>query len=477
MNKVSPISEQLKKHGNTKTGKSNKQSKSAKSIEFDDDKLNYVYDLKGRQRKIKYDEQKILESMNDKYTHSVISGKHIVLRTVYNPVEGESISFEPKNEFKNYFLAEPGIGGMNRGDAWMGWPGKNKKLGGCTFQPATHKVPDNVFNLFRGFRLEPKEGDCKPFLDHVLHVICSGNVNIVNSVMQFFAHMLQKPNEKPSWAILMKSLEGTGKGTLMRPFLKILGSYYIYLNGEDQLIQRFNYCVANRLLMFIDEVQIDSPKVYSKIKGIISEPTITMEPKGIDVFQVPNLARLIFTSNHERVLIAGQRERRFLVLTPDSQHINDAEYFNDYYQWLDNSGASYLLHYLLNLDISDFNPHKAPVTQALINEKLESMTDVQHWFYECLVHARNGKKPLPVSINSKELVEDYINWSFERLNTNLLLKSAQTKIGKMMHSMGIKRSRPNNFNSRLYEFLPIEDMEHRFAALFGEKREDVFSET
>ena len=92
----------------------------------------------------------------------------------------------------------------------------------------------------------------------------------------------------------------------MRPFLEILGACYIYLNGEDQLIQRFNYCVANRLLMFIDEVQVNDPKVYNKIKGIISEPTITMEPKGIDVFQVPNLARLVFTSNHERVLIAQE---------------------------------------------------------------------------------------------------------------------------------------------------------------------------
>lgn len=474
MGKVSPIAEQLKKRGNAKPAKSDKQSVPPENVEFDDDPLNYVYDSKGKQHQIKYDERKILEGMNDEYTHSVISGKHVLLRTVYNPVEGESISFEPKNEFKNYFLTEPGIGGLNRGNAWMGWPGKNMKLGGCTFQPAVHKVPDDVYNLFRGYRLEPKDGDCKPFLDHVLYVICAGDVNIAKAVMQFFAHMLQKPDEKPSWAILMKSLEGTGKGTLMRPFLEILGACYIYLNGEDQLIQRFNYCVANRLLMFIDEVQVNDPKVYNKIKGIISEPTITMEPKGIDVFQVPNLARLVFTSNHERVLIAGQRERRFLVVTPDAQHIGDAEYFNRYYQWLENGGASCLLHHLLNLDISDFNPHKAPVTQALIDEKLISMKDVQHWFYEYLDNARRNQ-PLPVRLDCPELVQDYRNWSAEKLRKDLKLKSAETQVGNLMTSMGIKKSRPAKFGPRFYEFLPIEDMEQRFAETLGHKREEVFS--
>ena len=100
MGKVSPIAEQLKKRGNAKPAKSDEQSVPPENVEFDDDPLNYVYDSKGKQHQIKYDERKILEGMNDEYTHSVISGKHVLLRTVYNPVEGESISFEPKMSLK-----------------------------------------------------------------------------------------------------------------------------------------------------------------------------------------------------------------------------------------------------------------------------------------------------------------------------------------------------------------------------------------
>lgn len=468
MDNVTPIADQLKKKG--------KGVQNAAPPEFDDDPLNYVYNSKGEQKQISFEERKILTQMNDEYTHSVISGKHVLLRNVYNPVEGESISFEPKSEFKNYFLTEPGIAGLNRGNAWMGWPGKNKKLGGCTFQPAVHKVPGDVFNLFRGYRLEPQEGDCTPFLDHIHYVTCAGDKKIAKAVIQFFAHMLQKPDEKPSWAILLKSLEGTGKGSMMRPFLEILGAYYIYLNGEDQLVQRFNYCVANRLLMFIDEVQVNDTKVYNKLRGIISEPTITMEPKGIDVFQVPNLARLVFTSNHERVLIAGQRERRFLVLTPDEQHIGDDKYFNRYYQWLKNGGASHLLHHLMNVDVSDFNPHKAPVTQALIDEKLVSMKDVQHWLYEYLDNVRIENKPLPARVKCSEFSREYRDWCVDKLRKNISLKSAESQTGKLItSSMGIRKIRPEKCGHRYYEFPPIDEMEQRFAQMLGHQRDEIFS--
>ena len=476
MSKVTPIDEQLKKRGKAKSSKSNKQGNSAENIEFDDDPLNYVYDSKGRPHQINFDDRKILEGMNDEYTHSVISGKHILLRTVYNPVEGESISFEPKSEFKNYFLTEPGIGGINRGNAWMGWPGKNKKLGGCTFQPAVQKVPTDVFNLFRGYRLKPMEGDCTPFLEHVRAVICNGDEVLADAFIKYFAHMLQKPDEKPSWAILMKSSEGTGKGITMRPFKEILGQHYIYLNGADQLTQRFNYCVANRLLMFVDEVKVDDVKTYNKLKGIISEPTITMEPKGIDVFQVPNLARLVFTSNHEQVLIAGQRERRFLVLIPNEQHIGDDKYFHDYYQWLENGGAAHLLHYLTNLDISEFNPHKPPVTEALIDEKLVSMKEVQHWLYEYLDNVRIENKPLPARVRCSEISREYREWCVDKLGKFISLKSAESQTGKLMtSSMGIRKIRPEKSGCRYYEFPPMDEMEQRFAQMLGHQRDEIFS--
>ena len=97
MIKVSSIAEQLNKPRKAKSNKNDEQGNSSENLEFDDAPLNYVYDSKGIAHQITYDERKILEGLNEDYTHSVISGRHVVLRIVYNPVEGESISFEPKS--------------------------------------------------------------------------------------------------------------------------------------------------------------------------------------------------------------------------------------------------------------------------------------------------------------------------------------------------------------------------------------------
>ncbi|WP_228828654.1 hypothetical protein, partial [Nocardia cyriacigeorgica] len=93
------------------------------------------------------------------------------------------------------------------------------------------KCPDDVFNLYEGLALEPIEGDCTVYLNHLLQVVCAGNEEACQYLIQWMAHIIQKPDEKPSVAIVMKSVPGTGKGTTVKPLLQILGQYAAHING------------------------------------------------------------------------------------------------------------------------------------------------------------------------------------------------------------------------------------------------------
>ncbi|MFI3135943.1 MAG: hypothetical protein QX197_04120, partial [Methylococcaceae bacterium] len=57
-------------------------------------------------------------------------------------------------------------------------------------------------------------------------------------------------------AIVLKSVEGTGKGAMVEPLLMILGTHGNKTNGSYSLAGRFNGIVANRLLIFADEVDL-----------------------------------------------------------------------------------------------------------------------------------------------------------------------------------------------------------------------------
>ena len=97
---------------------------------------------------------------------------------------------------------------------------------------------------------------------------------------------------------------------MFRPLKAILGAHAVQVNGYRQIAGRFNATVANKLLVFGDEVELTSQVVADRLKGMISEQTINLERKGIDPEPMPNYTRFIFASNSEHMIQAGSRERR-----------------------------------------------------------------------------------------------------------------------------------------------------------------------
>lgn len=288
------------------------------------------------------EEIETLLDLNKKYAHVTVGGKHKIVSTKPCPVDGKSLHIESLSEFKNYFLSDNKIAGVNTGEAWLAWKGKIFKPDGISFYPNRKLCPPTIYNLFEGYALAPKQGDVTPFLNHIFEVICNSDQIAANFLIGFFAHMIQKPDEKPSVAIVMKSVEGTGKGTLLEPLMRILGALAVQVNGAYQLSGRFNSVVANKLLVFADEVDLTDPRTADKLKGMISEPRLSMERKGIDPIQVPNFCRFIFASNHETVIKAGNRERRYLVLELSNKYAQNTGYFNYLWSWINDNGAGYL---------------------------------------------------------------------------------------------------------------------------------------
>ncbi|NVK25936.1 MAG: hypothetical protein HWE10_13500 [Gammaproteobacteria bacterium] len=88
------------------------------------------------------------------------------------------------------------------------------------------------------------------------------------------------------------------------------------------------------------------------------------ELKGKDSFPIPNFARLIMAGNHDQLLNAGTRERRFLVLSPSDARVGDTKYFSSLNEFIDKEGANYFLYYLLNLNLSNFDPFNALATSG-----------------------------------------------------------------------------------------------------------------
>lgn len=392
---------------------------------------SYTNKLQGEE-KLSSDDVYLLASMNEKYSHIVIGGKHKIVSTKHCPVNGMTSTFEDLSQFYRYFEHEKKVAGINRGLAWLRWENKSFYPSGVGFYPNTTKCPKGVYNFFSGLALKPIKGDCSVYLKHIEVGICDGDEKAAKYFIQWLAHMIQKPDEKPSVAILMKSLQGTGKGMLTKPLLEILGQYGAHVNGHANLTQRFNSTVANKLMIFGDEVDLKENKVADKLKGLISEDVIQLERKGIEPEAMPNYSRFIFASNHIQVINAGLKERRYLIVEPV---LKDPSYYAEIAAWSANGGANHLLDYLINLDISDFNKNQAPITKSLIEEKLCNLPVAMEFIHDEI----SKDKPFEGKLNifASQLIIGFETWLENKGRESMKDAAKRSCIGNAMKALGV----------------------------------------
>jgi len=409
----------------------------------------------------------ILKRLNAEYAHTVIGGKNVVVGQRTCQVQGSVYSFELLDQFTKRFLHRPFMGDGDKkkqqGQAWLEWPDKNYKPGGVGFYPDPRKCPPDTFNLFRGFQVQPVEGDCTIYLDHLKYIICAGDELVYRYLICWIAHMIQKPDEKPSVAVVLKSVEGTGKGTMAETLLIMLGPHGNKTNGAFAVSGRFNATLVARLFIFIDEADLTDRHTADKLKGLISETSVNLERKGIDIEPLPNYCRFIFASNHTRVLNAGIRERRYLVLEPSDEKAQDTAYFSRLWAWINDGGAAKFLDYLLKVDISDFNPYKCPQTKALIAEKLANLSSVNRFFYDEII------KPEPFGgrarVYASGLVDEFMEWSIKD-DSKISTPAARSLVGVMMGKLNIPvQGRSDRDGGKFYDLPERAELMQAFAAL------------
>ena len=101
-----------------------------------------------------------------------------------------------------------------------------------------------------GFAVEAVAGDCQLYLDHVRDCICDGDETLNDYVLNWMAHLVQKPAELPGVALVLIGDQGTGKGSFVEPLGQILGDHYQHATQMDKVLGRFNMHMAHALLVF-----------------------------------------------------------------------------------------------------------------------------------------------------------------------------------------------------------------------------------
>ena len=419
----------------------------------------------------------LIEELNQKHFVTMIGGKTTVVNEIHDPaMERNLLTYSTPSDFKNFY--------SNRfitiddrpvpiGQYWFKHPAR-RQYPGITFMPGETSPYMGNYNLWKGFNVSPKAfNPTEPdnvegfsiFWDHIINNIANGNDKSAMYVIGWMADMVQHPRKRLGVSLVLRSDEqGTGKGLFAKIFGHLFGKHYLHVTNPRHLTGNFNAHLIDCLLLFADEAFWAGDKsAEGALKTLITEELRAVEIKGKDVFQARNFTRLLIASNKSWVVPSELHDRRFVILDVNPQRKRDTDYFGKMIKQMESGGYEALLWFLLNLEIKVDLRNCMPNTSAMNDSKVQSMSPVQSFWYECLVEGMFGTDQNWEGPHTKTFI--YMLFREQSRKNEHFSKEVFAKELKKL--VALEETRPRK--ERCWRFPPLEECRNHFEEKYGIK--------
>jgi hypothetical protein len=298
------------------------------------------------------------------------------------------------------------------------------------FAPPPKHVAPGAYNIWDGFAVEGEEDrPTEPeggWAAHAavrylvdFHTVLFGR-EIAQWVLDWTAHMYQRPGVKNGLALLLKGSEGVGKNRFTDLHRAMLGRgrFLQTATPSTTLYGRFNGQREGRILIVINESSgSDNFAANDVIKDMITCDEFQLENKGVNAYTLSCCARFIFTTNNDNCLRVNPDSRRYVVVEVSSALKGNTEYFRELSRVIEDPMSRRAFYeFLMARDVStvDWINHR-PVTEYLL-QAIAMNLPYEHQFLKDLVlrtyreeNARRIDSHL-VKRTSDELYDEFTAW-------------------------------------------------------------------
>ena len=381
----------------------------------------------------------VLTKLNDEFAViGNLGGRCVVAEEIFSDsLKRSELTFQTLDAFCNRFEATyVQVGTDENGKAiympagkWWRKNPERRQYRTVVFSPG--KEVKDAYNLWQGFACNAVPGDLhESYLGHIKDNLCSGDEELFLYVVKWMARAVQEPDRPGETAIVLKGGRGVGKSFFAKHFGKLFGRHYMMVSNSGHLVGNFNRHLEDLVVLFADEAFYAGDKKHQSIlKTLVTEETLAIEAKGVDVRMSPNCIHLIMASNDDHVIPAGNDERRFFVLDAGSEKKQNTVYFAKIAEDMKTGGAENLLYYLQSMDLKGFDVRKVPQTDALRQQKLLSLSPFDDWWYNRLLDGDllGEGEDWPEFVVKDRLKEAFLNHTnqFKAMN----IRSLETMLG------------------------------------------------
>jgi len=228
-------------------------------------------------------------------------------------------------------------------------------------------LPSNIFNLWHGWPVGWSNGRPRRMLDHMLNVMCDGDPDVLDWVLGWLAHAVQRPEETITTALVLAGPQGSGKNVFVKLLFELFAPHTLMCTQSSQLVGNFNAHLMDKMFVFANEAFFAGNKKEANVlKSLVTDETMMVEPKGVDAFQVRKHFRLILASNEARVVDLEIDDRRYCVLNVDAEEWNNSRrYFGEFIEaWRERGEREMFMKLLKDFPLDDWREDAIPETLA-----------------------------------------------------------------------------------------------------------------
>lgn len=289
------------------------------------------------------------------------------------------------------------INGQNVAASWMTWPKRNKCLR-LSYAPGKGQFFNNQLNTWVRSTVEPKEGPLNLWFEYLDHIFASDPSNRP-WLIQWLAFQFQQPGIKMFSAVVFWSREtSTGKSLFGYIMAELFGHHNFSEISEGELHGNFNHWAARKQFVMGEEIKGSNAQRHADaLKSIITRKFVTINTKNTPHYILPDCINYFFTSNHAEAFYLDNTDRRFFVHQLPEKKLSSEWVHHTFMPWLKSGGYGAILHWLLNVDLTNFSPTSAaPHTSARKAMIEANQSELELWWEE-LVEAI--EKPLVLSLD------------------------------------------------------------------------------